>query len=154
MSLCFLFSPRTFERKTRKTINVNSLPRRIFEPFMTKLWKCRYRETEKPRNVVALNMHLVTKLSATVSLADWIIENTHLWSTDRRKQFIHNFHSIHLSNSIYLWHVEIYALWYYQHFSTLTSIQESYFLAQDNLKTFFFCALCSIHGCFKSLDRS
>ena len=64
VSLCFLFSPRTFEGKTRKTINVNSLPRRFFEPFMTKLWKCRYRETEIPRNVVALNIHFLTKLPA------------------------------------------------------------------------------------------
>ena len=64
VSLCFLFSPRTLEGKTRKTINVNSLPRRFFEPFMTKILKCRYRETDKPRNVVALNVHFPTKLSA------------------------------------------------------------------------------------------
>ena len=31
--------------KPRNTINVNSLPRRLFEPITTKLWICLYIET-------------------------------------------------------------------------------------------------------------
>ena len=64
----FSFFTVYFERKTRKTIHVNSLPRRFLEPIMTKLWKCRYRETEKPRNVVALNVHLPTKPSGVFKM--------------------------------------------------------------------------------------